>query len=124
MDRTIRSHMSPRIALAVFRRDSFTCAACGIAGGDLTVDHIVPVTRGGTNDPDNLRTMCRSCNARKNDRLDGEYVAITLCYECHERPALEPGGYAPCAECDGAERARIRAEYLQPERPPELTDLP
>ena len=34
---------------------------------NLTVDHIVPKARGGTNDPENLRVLCRPCNSRKHD---------------------------------------------------------
>lgn len=42
------------------------CAYCG-APAD-TVDHIVPLSRGGTDDPSNLRSACRACNTRKRDR--------------------------------------------------------
>ncbi len=35
----------------------------------LTVDHIVPISRGGTNDIDNLQPMCRSCNASKGNKI-------------------------------------------------------
>jgi hypothetical protein len=48
----------------VFKRDGYRCLACG-ADTDLTVDHIVPVTQGGTNDQSNLQTVCRRCNSRK-----------------------------------------------------------
>lgn len=36
---------------------------------DLTVDHIVPKARGGTDSVDNLTVLCRACNSRKKDRL-------------------------------------------------------
>jgi 5-methylcytosine-specific restriction protein A len=39
------------------------CEACGSAR-DLTVDHIVPMSLGGTHDYRNLRTLCRSCHGR------------------------------------------------------------
>lgn len=55
----------------VFDRDGYRCQRCGASGAngaELTVDHIVPVSRGGTNDPSNLRTLCRSCNSRKGAR--------------------------------------------------------
>lgn len=55
--------------LRVFRRDRFRCVECG-EGDDLTVDHIVPVSRGGTNDPENLQTLCARCNRAKGSRLE------------------------------------------------------
>lgn len=33
---------------------------------DLTGDHITPLARGGTNQPDNIQVLCRACNARKH----------------------------------------------------------
>lgn len=57
---------------AVARRmrptDDLDCVECG-ATDDLTVDHIVPISRGGGNDSANLRILCRSCNSRKGARL-------------------------------------------------------
>jgi len=50
----------------VFMRDGYRCVACG-SPLDLTIDHIHPVAWGGTNDPSNLRTLCRSCNSVKGD---------------------------------------------------------
>lgn len=40
------------------------CMECGTFK-DLTVDHIRPLSRGGTNDPSNLQVLCRRCNAKK-----------------------------------------------------------
>lgn len=34
---------------------------------DLTVDHIIPLARGGTHDRSNMRVLCRGCNSRKRD---------------------------------------------------------
>jgi 5-methylcytosine-specific restriction endonuclease McrA len=55
----------------IFARDSYTCQQCGAAGGkaELTIDHITPVSRGGTNAETNLQTLCRSCNSRKGARV-------------------------------------------------------
>lgn len=54
----------------VFRRDRHTCAYCGqgFAEADLTVDHIVPESRGGPLSWMNTVAACRSCNALKADR--------------------------------------------------------
>jgi hypothetical protein len=59
--------------LAVYLRDSFTCAFCGIdmKGCDprlITLDHIKPRTKGGTDDPKNLVTACLRCNCQKKDQ--------------------------------------------------------
>lgn len=43
------------------------------AGKDYQVDHVVPLSRGGSNDPANLVIACRSCNASKSDRLPHEW---------------------------------------------------
>lgn len=60
-----------RLRFDVLERDGFTCQYCGAKAPDaqLEVDHIVPVVRGGTNDPDNLRTACVGCNRGKGDKL-------------------------------------------------------
>ena len=44
-----------------------SCAKCG-AVDDLTVDHIIAIKQGGTNDPSNYQTLCRSCNSSKGSR--------------------------------------------------------
>lgn len=41
------------------------CAYCG--GPAMEIDHIVPISDGGTSQIDNLAPACRSCNAAKND---------------------------------------------------------
>lgn len=51
----------------VYERDNYTCQECG-ARKNLTVDHVVPESKGGETTADNLRTLCRSCNSRKGAR--------------------------------------------------------
>jgi hypothetical protein len=51
----------------VWERDNFTCKECG-SRRDLSVDHIIAESKGGTLDLINLRTLCRSCNSRKGAR--------------------------------------------------------
>lgn len=58
------------LQLSVYRRDDFTCQSCGEVGGDLTVDHIWPVSKGGGDDMSNLQALCRPCNSSKRDRVD------------------------------------------------------
>jgi 5-methylcytosine-specific restriction endonuclease McrA len=49
------------------------CAYCG-ARAALTVDHVVPITRGGSNSIENILPACMSCNRRKNARLLSEWT--------------------------------------------------
>lgn len=56
-------------ALRIFERDHYTCVKCG--GQHIpTIDHIIPFSKGGTHEDSNLRTLCRSCNASKRDRIE------------------------------------------------------
>jgi 5-methylcytosine-specific restriction endonuclease McrA len=54
---------------AIFARDSWTCQYCGSARGSLTVDHVIPRSKGGHSGWDNIVTSCAPCNRRKGDRL-------------------------------------------------------
>jgi 5-methylcytosine-specific restriction protein A len=45
----------------IFARDRYRCRDCGV-DHDLTIDHVIPVSKGGTNEVKNLRTLCAPCN--------------------------------------------------------------
>lgn len=55
----------------ILARDNFTCQACGAQPGNerLHVDHILPWSLGGSNNPLNLTTLCKSCNLGKGARI-------------------------------------------------------
>jgi hypothetical protein len=63
------------IRKTVFERDSFTCQYCGQVGGKLELDHITPISKGGTNEVSNLCTACRKCNRQKHDKPVEEFLA-------------------------------------------------
>ena len=54
---------------AVFARDRWTCQYCGHERGNLTVDHVIPRSKGGDSTWENIVTCCAPCNRRKGDRL-------------------------------------------------------
>jgi 5-methylcytosine-specific restriction endonuclease McrA len=52
----------------IFRRDQHTCQYCG-STKHLTLDHVIPRSKGGTHTWDNVVAACEQCNSRKSDRL-------------------------------------------------------
>lgn len=67
----IESHLKPLSVLdkaRVFAKDNFKCVKCG-SEENLQIDHIYPRSKGGGNEPDNLQTLCRSCNIRKFNKV-------------------------------------------------------
>jgi 5-methylcytosine-specific restriction endonuclease McrA len=56
----------------VLVRDRYTCAYCGGKPRNLTLDHIIPASRGGKTDFDNCVACCSACNSRKGARTPGE----------------------------------------------------
>lgn len=55
----------------LFKRDNHECTYCG-SKKNLTVDHILPKSRGGTNTWSNLITCCSNCNRQKGDKTPEE----------------------------------------------------
>ena len=58
------------VRLAIYLRDGFTCVYClrdlhGADPFDVTLDHLVPRSKGGTHETTNLVTACRSCNSSR-----------------------------------------------------------
>lgn len=60
--------VSKRTRYEVLRRDNNTCRYCGGSAPDvtLTIDHVTPVSLGGSDDPANLVAACKDCNAGKS----------------------------------------------------------
>ena len=52
----------------IYKRDDHTCQYCG-AKENLTLDHIIPISKGGDNSWENLTTACKSCNLKKGDKF-------------------------------------------------------
>ena len=54
---------------AIFARDRWTCQYCGSERNSLTIDHVIPRSKGGSSAWENIVTCCAPCNRRKGDRL-------------------------------------------------------
>lgn len=57
--------VSKRTRYEVLKRDNYTCRYCRSAENPITVDHVVPIALGGTDEPSNLVAACRDCNYGK-----------------------------------------------------------
>ncbi len=55
----------------IFKRDNFQCQYCG-TNSNLTLDHVIPSSKGGKNSWTNLVTACKSCNTRKGHHEPSE----------------------------------------------------
>lgn len=65
----------------VFNRDGWKCQICGcdtpaslrglLNHNAPSMDHIIPLSRGGTHTYDNIQTACRTCNCKKSNKING-----------------------------------------------------
>ena len=70
---------------AVLARDGWTCQYCGTTRPSLTVDHVIPRSRGGASVWENIVASCAPCNRRKGNRLPREV-------SMHPRKSPRPPG--------------------------------
>ena len=54
------------------------CAYCGRKPKQLTIDHVIPLAKGGSHIPENLVPACKPCNSAKRDREAPSFPAIRL----------------------------------------------
>lgn len=71
-----RKAISPGARWDILSRDGFRCRYCGSGSADtqLHIDHWVPVSKHGTNDPENLITSCVLCNLGKSGKMPGGVI--------------------------------------------------
>jgi 5-methylcytosine-specific restriction endonuclease McrA len=69
--RTIYRTKVPFSKKNVMVRDNFTCQYCGTNKG-LTIDHVIPVSKGGKTTFENCVSACKKCNGKKGDKLPSE----------------------------------------------------
>jgi len=61
-------YISPDVKINVWRRDSGKCSTCGTKE-KLEYDHIIPVSKGGSNTERNIQLLCEKCNREKAARI-------------------------------------------------------
>jgi len=85
--------VSGTIRYEVLKQAKSRCELCGVEANvrALEVDHIVPRSKGGSNDKSNLQALCYSCNAMKRDRDDTDFRDVIESY------GLRKSG---CSYCD------------------------
>ncbi len=95
-------YISGTVRYEVLKRAQYRCELCGISANikALEVDHIMPRSRGGSDDISNFQALCFSCNAMKRDRDDTDFRGVNESYDHRE---------ADCFFCD-TEQERIIAE--------------
>lgn len=64
-----RERISEEVRVAVWRRDKGKCVKCD-SREKLEYDHIVPVSKGGSNTVRNIELLCESCNRKKHDKIE------------------------------------------------------
>jgi 5-methylcytosine-specific restriction enzyme A len=72
MAKTPRISIPKAVREYVLQRDNYQCRSCG-ATAALSIDHIIPLASGGSNDMSNLQTLCSRCNSRKQDHFDPRF---------------------------------------------------
>lgn len=65
------TEQSPAMRVRIIERDKATCYMCHrkLRFEEITLEHVIPRSRGGKTDESNLKVACESCNNRKGDRL-------------------------------------------------------
>ena len=69
-----RAMMTSKLRQQIKERDDYTCKICGNSSHNepnllLEIDHIIPVSKGGCTQEDNLQTLCWKCNRQKSSRI-------------------------------------------------------
>jgi len=93
----IERSISPQLRNEILERNGFTCQQCGAGAGDpdpynpgrkvrLHVDHIIPISQGGTDDRDNLRALCSTCNQGKQNIQTPTESALNILARVRKTP--------------------------------------
>ena len=75
MSKTPRIRIPESVRKYVFERNNYQCQSCGktFQETQLSIDHIIPLAKGGSNDISNLHTLCLKCNQSKKHHFDSRF---------------------------------------------------
>jgi hypothetical protein len=75
-----RRTLGKQLRVQVLARDDYRCSMCGRTSADipLEVDHVIPVSAGGTDELSNLAALCRDCNVGKSAYRFADYRAMNV----------------------------------------------
>lgn len=89
--------ISPQLRNVILERNGFTCQLCGAGPGDtdpfnpnrkvrLHIDHIIPISQGGSNNEDNLRVLCSACNQGRANVQPPSETALNIIAKIRKLP--------------------------------------
>lgn len=92
--------ISPQLRNEILERNGFTCQLCGAGPGDadpfnpnrkvrLHVDHVKPISQGGTDDRTNLRVLCSACNQGRSNIQPPSDTALNILAKIRKLPRAE-----------------------------------
>jgi diadenosine tetraphosphate (Ap4A) HIT family hydrolase len=83
-------YVSGTLRYEVLKGAKFHCELCGVSADEkaLEVDHILPRSKGGTDDIINLQALCYSCNAMKRDRDETDFRVVAESYRHRQSDCL------------------------------------
>jgi len=78
--RNISRHISRPIQFRVLKRENQVCRSCcmPVADNDIHFDHVIPWSKGGPTEESNIQLLCGTCNRKKSDKYEEQYLIKEL----------------------------------------------
>jgi hypothetical protein len=89
--RRIDRNIPRNVQLKVFKRDGQVCQMCNqnVKFDDIHYDHIIPWSKGGSSKEDNIRLVCSSCNQKRGNDYEDEFLVLDIKGHQNDMPTLE-----------------------------------
>ena len=78
--RNISRHIPRPVQFRVLKRENQVCRSCGmpVADNDIHFDHVIPWSKGGPTEENNIQLLCGRCNRKKSDKFEEEFLITEL----------------------------------------------